>query len=122
VGLGRYYDVNVDQQLFEEYRRFTRLKHKDLAPYDEYVKAPAGCAGRWCEDATALARDALPLREGDDPYVEAGKGFQFYHSTTKDDRAQVWFHPTRTRRRSPTRSTRSGCAPAACSSTGTRAR
>src|SRR5688572_9316577 len=34
-----YYDVNVDEQLFEEYRKTTRLKHKDLAPYPEYVKA-----------------------------------------------------------------------------------
>ena len=34
----RYYDVNVDEQLFEEYRQFTRLKHKNLAPYSEYVK------------------------------------------------------------------------------------
>jgi nitrate reductase NapA len=28
-----YYDVNVDEQLFDEYRQFTNLKHKDLAPY-----------------------------------------------------------------------------------------
>jgi len=35
----RYYDVNVDKHLFEEYRAFTTFKHKDLAPYDEYVKA-----------------------------------------------------------------------------------
>jgi nitrate reductase NapA len=35
----RYYDVNVDEQLFEEYRKFSRHKHKDLAPYSEYVKA-----------------------------------------------------------------------------------
>src|SRR5690606_32615378 len=33
-----YYDVNVDKHLFEEYRQFTRYKHKDLAPYDEYVR------------------------------------------------------------------------------------
>ncbi|HZI13825.1 MAG TPA: molybdopterin-dependent oxidoreductase, partial [Myxococcus sp.] len=34
-----YYDVNVDAHLFEEYRKTTRIKHKDLAPYEEYVKA-----------------------------------------------------------------------------------
>jgi nitrate reductase NapA len=34
-----YYEVNVDKALFEEYRRFTRMKHKDLAPYEQYVKA-----------------------------------------------------------------------------------
>src|SRR5690606_12468428 len=27
---GRYYDTNVDAWLFEEYRRFTELKHKNL--------------------------------------------------------------------------------------------
>jgi nitrate reductase NapA len=25
--------------------------------------------------------------------VAAGTGIQFYHSSTKDDRAQLWFHP-----------------------------
>ena len=34
-----YYDVNVDQALFEEYRKFSTYKHKNLAPYTEYVKA-----------------------------------------------------------------------------------
>ena len=34
-----YYDVNVDKVLFEQYRKFTTMKHKNLAPYDEYVKA-----------------------------------------------------------------------------------
>ncbi|HET9953693.1 MAG TPA: molybdopterin-dependent oxidoreductase, partial [Polyangiaceae bacterium] len=34
-----YYDVNVDEHLFNEYRKFSRHKHKDLAPYSEYVKA-----------------------------------------------------------------------------------
>ncbi len=32
-----YYDVNVDKNLFEEYREFTLLKHKNVAPYDELV-------------------------------------------------------------------------------------
>jgi nitrate reductase NapA len=31
--------------------------------------------------------------EGQYPYVPKGKGFAFYHSTTHDDRAQIWFHP-----------------------------
>ena len=41
-----YYDVNVDKHLFEEYRQFTRLKHKDLAPYDEYVKTRGATMAR----------------------------------------------------------------------------
>lgn len=88
----QYYDVNVDQHLFEEYRQFTRLKHKDLAPYTEYVKARGlrwpvvQKNGQWVETH-------LRFSEGFDPYVEQGKEIQFYHSTTKDDRAQIWFHP-----------------------------
>jgi nitrate reductase NapA len=52
LGLARYYDVNVDEALFEEYRLFSGTKHKDLAPYSEYVKA-RGCAGRSCSSPTA---------------------------------------------------------------------
>ncbi len=84
-----YYDVNVDRALFEEYRRFTRLKHKDLAPYDAYVQARGmrwpvvESGGRWNETRYRFV-------EGEDPYVEAGKGIQFYHSTSDDDRAQLW--------------------------------
>ena len=87
-----YYDVNVDRHLFEEYRQFTRMKHKDLAPYEEYVKTRGL---RW----PVVQRDGqwhethLRFSEGFDPYVESGKEMQFYHSTTKDDRAQIWFRP-----------------------------
>ena len=34
-----YYDVNVDRVLYEEYRKFSRYKHKDLAPYQDLSKA-----------------------------------------------------------------------------------
>ncbi len=87
-----YYDTNVDKHLFEEYRRFTRLKHKDLAPYDEYVAARGlrwpvvQKDGKWRETRFRFA-------EFDDPYVEKGKGVDFYHSTTKDGRAQIWSRP-----------------------------
>jgi nitrate reductase (cytochrome) len=88
-----YYDVNVDRHLFEEYRQFTRLKHKDLAPYDEYVKARGM---RWPvveQEDGSWQETKFRFSEGLDPYVEEGAGFQFYHSSTKDDRAQLWFHP-----------------------------
>ncbi len=87
-----YYDTNVDEHLFEEYRLFTRLKHKDLAPYTEYVKARGlrwpvvHVNGQWIETRHRFA-------QGLDPYVSNGKRIQFYHSSTKDDRAQIWFHP-----------------------------
>jgi len=88
----RYYDVNVDEQLFEEYRKFSRFKHKDLAPYSEYVKARGlrwpvveQPDGTWRETRFRFARH-------DDPYVKKAD-IQFYHSVTKDDRALIWFHP-----------------------------
>jgi nitrate reductase NapA len=86
-----YYDINVDEVLFEEYRQFSRLKHKDLAPYGEYVAARGlrwpvvERNGRWQETRYRFVG-------GEDPYVAAGRAFQFYHSTSEDDRAQIWFH------------------------------
>ncbi|WP_375766491.1 molybdopterin-dependent oxidoreductase [Archangium gephyra] len=88
-----YYDVNVDEHLFEEYRKTTRIKHKDLAPYQEYVKARGlrwpvvqQPDGNWRETRFRFAGF-------DDPYVKKGRDIQFYHSTTHDDRAQIWFSP-----------------------------
>jgi len=87
-----YYDVNVDQRLFDEYRKFSRFKHKDLAPYAEYVKARGmrwpvvqQKDGSWRETRFRFAKH-------DDPYATKAD-IQFYHSVTKDDRALVWFHP-----------------------------
>lgn len=89
----RYYDVNVDERLFEEYRGFTATKHKNLAPYREYVAARGlrwpvveKPDGTWQETRYRFV-------EGEDPFVPESAGFQFYHSTSNDDRAQIWFHP-----------------------------
>ncbi len=88
-----YYDVNVDKHLFEEYRQFTRKKHKDLAPYDVYVKTRGL---RWPvvqqEDGT-WRETRFRFSEFDDPYVAKGAEIQFYHSKTGDDKAQIWFRP-----------------------------
>ncbi len=88
----RYYAVNVDEQLFEEYRRFTRFKHKDLAPYREYVKA-RGLRWPVVEQADGTWRETrFRFSKFDDPYATKAE-VQFYHSVTKDDRALIWFHP-----------------------------
>jgi len=87
-----YYDVNVDERLFEEYRSFSRVKHKDLAPYSEYVAA-RGLRWPVVERDGAWHETRFRFVEGEDPYVARGKGVQFYHSTSHDDRAQIWFHP-----------------------------
>ncbi|MCB9602513.1 MAG: molybdopterin-dependent oxidoreductase [Sandaracinus sp.] len=89
----RYYDINVDERLFEEYRGFSTTKHKNLAPYGEYVRARGL---RWpvveTDDGT-WRETRYRFVEGEDPFVPQGDGFQFYHSTSEDDRAQIWFHP-----------------------------
>ncbi|MGJ8639469.1 MAG: molybdopterin-dependent oxidoreductase [Opitutaceae bacterium] len=88
-----YYDVNTDKQLFEEYREFTFMKHKDVAPYDELVKARGL---RWPvvkKDDGKWHETPFRFMEFSDSYVEKGKGLQFYHSVTKDDKALIWFAP-----------------------------
>jgi nitrate reductase (cytochrome) len=89
----RYYDVNVDEHLFEEYRRFTRFKHKDLAPYSEYVRA-RGLRWPVVQQEDGSWRETRFRFAGfDDPYVQKPAEIQFYHSPTQDGRAQVWFRP-----------------------------
>lgn len=89
----RYYELNVDKALFEEYRLFSRTKHKDLAPYDEYVKA-RGLRWPVVQQPDGTWRETrFRFSEFDDPYVKKGAEIEFYHSTTKDGRAQIWFHP-----------------------------
>lgn len=84
-----YYDVNVDRALFEEYRAFSRLERKDLAPYEEYVRA-RGLRWPVTEQDGVWRETRYRFVEHEDPYVEAGKGLQFYRSASNDDRARIW--------------------------------
>ncbi|MCL4144724.1 UNVERIFIED_CONTAM: hypothetical protein GTU68_007175 [Idotea baltica] len=85
--------VNVDEALYAEYRPFSFLKHKDLAPYSELVKS-RGLRwpvvqmkdGSWRETRWRFA-------EFDDPYVPKDADIDFYHSKTKDGKAQIWARP-----------------------------
>jgi nitrate reductase (cytochrome) len=72
--------------LFEEYARFGRGHGHDLAPFDTYhqvrgLRWPVvdGKETRW------------RYKEGSDPYVKAGTGWQFYGN--KDGRAVIWSLP-----------------------------
>lgn len=88
-----YYDLNVDERLYNEYRQFTRMKHKDLAPYAVLAEARGL---RWPvveKDDGSWHETRWRFVEGSDPYVQAGQGVQFYHSVTKDDRALIWARP-----------------------------
>lgn len=87
-----YYDTNVDKHLFEEYRHFTTLKHKNLAPYEEYVKA-RGLRWPVVEQEDGSWRETrFRFAAFDDPFVAEGQEFDFYHSSSNDGRAQIWFH------------------------------
>ncbi|MBL9172139.1 MAG: molybdopterin-dependent oxidoreductase [Verrucomicrobiales bacterium] len=84
---------NVDRILFEEYRPFTQMKKYALAPYDELVKARGlrwpvvqGKDGVWRETPRRFV-------EGEDPFVKAGTGVDFYWGKLKDGKALVWARP-----------------------------
>ena len=96
-------------------RKFGAGKPHDLAPFDLYHKT-RGLRWPVVDGKETLWR----FREGYDPYVKAGEGVKFYGKP--DGKAADLRAPTSRRRRRPTRTTTCGCAPGACSSTGTRAR
>ncbi|MBK7585244.1 MAG: molybdopterin-dependent oxidoreductase [Myxococcales bacterium] len=88
-----FYDVNVDEALFTEYRQFSKWKHYDLAPYSEYVKA-RGLRWPVVEQPDGTWRETRWRFAGfDDPFVKKGQEFDFYWSTTKDGKAQIWARP-----------------------------
>lgn len=81
-----HFGFYVQKGLFEEYASFGRGHAHDLAPFDRYheergLRWPVvnGQETRW------------RFREGSDPYVEAGTGWQFYGH--KDNRAVIFALP-----------------------------
>ncbi len=76
----------LQKGLFEEYARFTRGKHHDLAYFDDYHRARGF---RWpvVDGKETLWR----YREGYDPYVKAGEGWNFYGHP--DGRATIFALP-----------------------------
>jgi len=84
---------NVDRMLFEEYRPFTAMKHKDVAPYDVLVEhrglrwpVVKDDMGRWRETPRRFV-------EGEDPFVEKGRRVDFYWGKQKDHKATIWARP-----------------------------
>jgi nitrate reductase NapA len=76
----------VQKGLFEEYASFGRGHGHDLAPFEKYHEVPGlrwpvvdGKETRW------------RYREGSDPYVKAGKGFEFYGNP--DGKANIFAFP-----------------------------
>ena len=89
----QYYDQNIDKHLYEEYRPFARMKHKDLAPYDVLVNS-RGLRWPVVQQPDGTWRVTRFRFSGfDDPYVAEGRDIDFYHSKTGDGKAQIWFRP-----------------------------
>lgn len=84
---------NIDKPLFEEYRKFTTKKHKDLAPYEQYVKTRGlrwpvvrNDFGQWKETPRRFV-------EGEDPYVKRGEGVSFYMDKGGENKANILARP-----------------------------
>lgn len=76
----------IQKGLFEEYATFGRDHGHDLAPFDTYHEVRGL---RW---PVVNGQETLwRFREGSDPYVEKGKGFQFYGKP--DGRAVIFALP-----------------------------
>ena len=76
----------LQKGLFEEYAEFGRGHGHDLAPFDAYHEARGL---RW---PVVNGKETLwRYREGADPYVKKGAGFQFYGNP--DGKAVVWALP-----------------------------
>ncbi len=82
----RAFGFYVQKGLFEEYAAFGRGHGHDLAPFDMY-HAERGL--RW--PVVDRRETRWRYREGYDPYVKKGEGFNFYGN--KDGRAIIWALP-----------------------------
>lgn len=88
-----FHDINVDRELYENYRPLTHMKHKHVAPYDQ-LATHTGMRWPVVEQPDGSWRETRwRFSEFDDPFVTKGKGIEFYHSVTENGRAQIWFCP-----------------------------
>jgi len=74
----RHFGFYVQKGLFEEYASFGRGHGHDLAPYDRYHQERGL---RW--PVVNGKETQWRFREGSDPYVEKGTGYQFYGHADK---------------------------------------
>ncbi|TKB47400.1 nitrate reductase catalytic subunit NapA [Thalassotalea mangrovi] len=82
----RHFGFYLQKGLFEEYAEFGRGHGHDLAPYDVYHQE-RGLRWPVVDGKETLRR----FKEGEDPYVEEGKDWQFYGQP--DDRAIIFALP-----------------------------
>lgn len=82
----RDFGFYIQKGIFEEYRQFGAGKGKDLADFETY-HATRGLRWPVVDGKETLWR----YREGSDPYVAEGSGFQFYGNP--DNRARIFAVP-----------------------------
>lgn len=82
----KHFGFYVQKGLFEEYAQFGRGHAHDLGPFDLYHQT-RGLRWPVVDGKETLWR----YREGADPYVKAGKGFEFYGFP--DGKAVIWALP-----------------------------
>jgi nitrate reductase NapA len=82
------YGDDYEREIFEEYRRFTIGHGHDLAGYDDYVE---NRGLRW--PVVDGQETAYRYVEGEDPYVDAGAGYQFYGNEANGGKAVIWARP-----------------------------
>jgi nitrate reductase NapA len=80
--------VYIEKALWEEYRQFGLGHGHDLAPFDTYHET-RGLKWPVVDGKETVIR----YREGYDPYVDSGAGFQFYGNKKQNDKATIWFRP-----------------------------
>lgn len=78
----------MEKALWEEYRQFGLGHGHDLAPFEAYHRVRGL---RW--PVVNGKETAIRYREEYDPYVEKGKGVQFYGNRSQDNRATIWLRP-----------------------------
>lgn len=85
--------ANIDRMLYEQYRPFTQMKHKDVAPYDELVAA-RGLRWPVVQDASGKWRETVRrFVGGEDSFVAPGREIDFYWGKQKDHKATIWARP-----------------------------
>ncbi len=87
----KQYGFYIQKYLWEEYRLFGLGRGHDLAPFDAYHRVRGL---RW--PVVSGKETRWRFKEGYDPYVETGTGYQFYgnkHKKGIENRAVIWVRP-----------------------------
>jgi len=79
---------HMERALWEEYRQFGVGSGHDLGPFELYHETRGL---RW--PVVKGKETLIRYREGYDPYVEKGKGLQFYGNKKHSDKAIIWLRP-----------------------------